>query len=1320
MSPKFNLWVDVGGTFTDAILGSPASLGNGSRYRTTKVLSSGLTRCSVTSLDSPRRLIVRNLPACCPNFWVSSVVSIELPGGSQPKSGNVVASGADWLELDSSLQQPWEGKSPSLARPWSIELNAGLESPVLAAHLLLDIPLWQSLPEGDIRLGTTRGTNALLTRSGAAVGLCITRGFGDIPYIGNQDRPDLFALTVRKPSPLCQAILEIEERLAADGSVIHPLESNSLPAAFAHWRSIGIRSVAIVLLHSYLNPIHEQLVAEIAREFSFDEVLCSSAIIPVRKLLSRCDTTLVDAYLSPIVGDYLRKVNQQFGQLNKTPLQIMTSAGSLVSAQEFRGKDSVLSGPAGGIVAVQDILRRLDINAALAFDMGGTSTDVSRCTRDSLPLQYDTWKAGVRIVTPILSIHTVAAGGGSICSFDGVQLHVGPSSAGAFPGPACYGQGGPLTITDINLLLGIIPDDAFPFPVDRLAAVAKLQEISHQIRSRQNTTLSDLDIAAGFRRLANQAMADAIGVISTRQGADPRDHALIGFGGAAGQHQCDLADILGIHKIIDPPLAGLLSASGIGQAQHRRFATVPVYQSLKDVSWKELHSAIATQQQYLSTELEAIGYSNTQLSTNVNLELRYSGTDATLQIDHDRSLDLEAAFHQAHHRLFGYSQPQRTIELCALWIEVVGPSNHIDSMATAAVTRTEQTRQSQSVWIEGHWVDCPRCTRSDLRANETLQGPCIVLGTGHTTWIAKGWQARVDTENHLVIERVSSQPQLTPPPADDATIKQLINDPIFRDLMAQRLATIAMSMGEMLEKTAISVNIKERRDFSCAIFNDSGYLIANAPHVPVHLGAMGQTVRQLLALYPDVTATDCLVTNDPNRGGSHLPDITVVTPVHDPKTAKRIFFVACRAHHAEVGGISAGSMPPRAKCLEEEGVLLPPQYLLYRGVPQFDVIASQLKNAGYPSRSPEENIADLKAQQAANQFGANELIELLKRYGSSALHQAMLQIMDASAERVQLWLKSLTDDELAFADQLDDGASIQVTIRKEDCSGMEPSSENVNSPTANRVILRVSFKGSAPPHAGNFNANPAIVTAALLYVIRVLAGDNLPLNEGALRDIVLEIPVSILQPIDGEQARLLAASQLPAVAAGNVETSQRIVDVLLGAFQAAAASQGTMNNFLFGDGTFGYYETICGGTGATVQGPGCDAVHSHMTNTRITDPEVMEVRYPVRLWEFSIRHGSGGAGEHAGGNGVVREVEFLRPLQGSLITSRRVGRPPYGLRGGQPGSLGANLLIHRDGSHEILGSTVQLDLHQGDRLRIETPGGGGFGYELENEQGING
>ena len=1314
MSPKFNLWVDVGGTFTDAILGSPASSGNGSHYRTTKVLSSGLTRCSITSLGSPRRLIVRNLPSRCPNFWTTSTVSIELPGHNKPIGGSVVSSGPDWLEVDSPLAHGWVEQPPSSAHPWSVELNAHLESPVLAAHLLLDIPVWQSLPEGDIRLGTTRGTNALLTRSGAAVGLCITRGFGDIPYIGNQDRPDLFALTVRKPSPLCRAILEIDERLAADGSVIHSLDSTSLRVAFAHWQALGIRAVAIVLLHSYLNPIHEQLVAEIAREFAFDEVLCSSSIIPVRKLLSRCDTTLVDAYLSPIVGDYLRKVDQQFGQQNLTTLQIMSSAGSLVSAQEFRGKDSVLSGPAGGIVAVQDILRRLNINAALAFDMGGTSTDVSRCTRDSLPLQYDTWKAGVRIVTPILSIHTVAAGGGSICSFDGVQLHVGPASAGSFPGPACYGQGGPLTITDINLLLGIIPDDAFPFPVDRLAAAAKLQEISNRIRSQQNSSLSDLDIAAGFRRLANQAMADAIGVISTRQGVDPRDHALIGFGGAAGQHQCDLADILGIDKIIDPPLAGLLSAAGIGQAQHRRFATLPVYQPLENVNWNDLRDAIEKQQQLLTAELKATGYSESQLTTGVNLELRYLGTDATLQITFDPSLDFDAAFHQAHQRFFGYSQPQRGIELCALWIELIGPSTTVGSTFPIEDTRIEQPALSQFVWLEGSWVDCPRYSRSALRAAEILQGPCVVLGTGHTTWIAAGWQAQVDKEKQLIIERLfSKQPQNTMP-VSETTSHDPVKDPIFRDVMAQRLATIALSMGEMLEKTAISVNIKERRDFSCAIFNASGYLIANAPHVPVHLGAMGQTVRELLAQFPDIAATDCLVTNDPNRGGSHLPDITVVTPVHDPETGKRIFFVACRAHHAEVGGITAGSMPPQAKCLEEEGVLLPPQFLLHRGIPQFEVIASQLRNAKYPSRSPEENIADLKAQQAANQFGANELIELLRRYGSSSLQQAMLQIMDASAERVQLWLTGLSNEKLAFVDQLDDGSSIQVTIRKEECSANNPLSEPVNSNAANRVTLRVNFEGSAPPHMGNFNANPAIVTAALLYVIRVLAGDNLPLNEGALRDIRIEIPISILRPIDGEQAKELVACQLPAVAAGNVETSQRIVDVLLGAFQAAAASQGTMNNFLFGDGTFGYYETICGGTGATAYGPGCDAVHSHMTNTRITDPEVMEVRYPVRLWEFSIRHRSGGVGEHAGGNGVVREVEFLQPLQASLLTSRRVGQPPYGINGGQPGSFGANLLKHPDGTQEILCSTAQIDFLKGDRLRIETPGGGGFGSAPTN------
>ena len=823
MSPKLNLWVDVGGTFTDAILWLGPASGKETNFQSRKVLSSGRTRCSITGIAGTHRLIVDGLPLGCPNFWSSAKISFSVAGHTAI-DGTIVASGDRWVEIDSRL--PPNLFVPGTGQAHSAEIWTGLESPVLAAHQLLDIPLPSPLPPLNIRLGTTRGTNALLTRTGADVGLCITKGFGDLPFIGNQDRPDLFALTVTKSPPLCHRIHEITERVDAQGNILIPHDDKGLRNKFAEWKQLGIRSVAIVLMHSYLMPKHEEAVAKVAAEFDFDEVICSSRLSPVRKLLARCDTSLVDAYLSPVINDYLQVVKHQFGNPEASRLEVMTSAGSLVDVKEFHGKDSVLSGPAGGIVAVQELLRQSTCQAALAFDMGGTSTDVSRCTRGELPLQFDTTKAGIRIVTPILSIHTVAAGGGSICSFDGVQLHVGPASAGSYPGPACYGQGGPLTITDINLLLGIIPEDALPFPVDRQAAENQLHQVAQAIRATQAASFTDFEIAAGFRQIANQVMADAIRVISTRQGADPREHLLVGFGGAAGQHQCDLADALGISEIVDPPLAGLFSAVGIGFARHRRFATIPLYCRCDDLSPTIFENVSLQPRNDLIAELQHIGYSRDQITERIQLEMRYVGTDATLLVPLTSDFgQITSLFHQTHERFFGYSQPNRGIEICTIRVEVIGPSV-AGTMETVDRSYSPITSYSkQKVWHQGTWLECPRFERNQLPPSSVINGPAIIVSAGHTTWISADWSAEVDQHFNLRLKRVRNTHEVLNSNSAQVTSD---NDPVFRDLIGQRLATIALSMGEILEKTAISVNIKERRDFSCAIFDSAGFLIANA------------------------------------------------------------------------------------------------------------------------------------------------------------------------------------------------------------------------------------------------------------------------------------------------------------------------------------------------------------------------------------------------------------------------------------------------------------------------------------------------------------
>lgn len=1302
MKPKSKLWVDVGGTFTDAILWSAESLREGVQLQTIKVLSSGLVRCAFTKRMTDRKFILKNLPTSCAGFWRDCRISALIPGSASPWTAVVSDSGENWLEFDSGIPTDLLDRVEEM--DISITLHTGKESPLLAAHLLLNIPLNHSLPPLTVRLGTTRGTNTLLTRTGASVGICLTKGFADLPWIGTQDRPDLFALNVIKPAPLCRFVTEVQERLTAQGDVLLPLDTTELRATFARWKISGVRAVVIALMHSYLNPEHEHTVARLAQEYSFDEVICSADISPVRKIVSRAETASVDGYLSPIIRDYLQKIEQTLNRDNRSDFEIMTSAGSLVPAEEFRGKDSVLSGPAGGVVAVQALLQQLGLNQALAFDMGGTSTDVSRCSATHLPLQFDTRKAGVRIVTPILSIHTVAAGGGSICSFDGVQLRVGPASAGSYPGPACYGQGGPLTITDINVLLGIIPPEAFPFPLDLNAAQQRLNEIATSIRHTLSISQSDLMIAEGFRKLANQCMADAIAVISTRQGADPRDHVLVGFGGAAGQHQCDLAECLGITNIIDPPLAGLFSAAGIGLAQHKRFAALPVYQPLSRFSWAQHTPLVESVTDKLQTELSHLGYDDKSIIHTRHFELRYVGTEATLLVAAGERDDIALLFAQAHQLHFGYTLANREVEVCVIRLEAQG-IHKTESWPT--VSLNSQPMIPHRLWCHEGWQDCWLQYRRNLPINTPLTGPGVVISQGHTTLIAHGWTATLEHSGILRIVKSEETPKhilSSQPTVVSKQIQPDESDPIFRDILAQRLATIADSMGEILERTAISVNIKERRDFSCAIFDSRGYLIANAPHVPVHLGAMGQTVRQLLHIFPEATGQDVLLTNDPNRGGSHLPDITVVSPVDDPSTGQRAFVVACRAHHAEIGGIAAGSMPPMASNLEQEGVLLRPQYLIKDGVLQAEIINRELLSARFPSRSPKENLADLQAQIAANRFGSQQILELISEHGTHTLNRVMHQIMAASAEHVQQWIDSLPTTELYFEDQLDDGHKICVRIHKS-----QATPQNSLETNHIRWQLHIDFTGTSATHPKNFNANPAIVTAALLYVIRLLAGDELPLNEGALRDIDLIIPRSFLNPLDAGRCDSLSQAELPAVAAGNVETSQRIVDVLLGAFDAAAASQGTMNNFLFGDNTFGYYETICGGTGATAHGPGCDAVHSHMTNTRITDPEILELRYPVRLVEFAIRPNSGGAGEYRGGNGVIRTFEFLAPVQCSLLSSRRSAPPPYGLHGGSPGALGENILIRCGGVSQRLPGTSQLDMYPGDKLSIRTPGGGGWG-----------
>ncbi len=1290
------VWCDVGGTFTDCFV----SNGTG-KIVSTKVLSHGRVPGTIQRWSSEVCFEDASRIHDPNNFWQQCTIAwIDETGGCVGRSV--------CREFDAAQGRFRLASSPSLSRNGSIagairayELEPCIEAPVLAARLLLQIPLLQTLPPLQIRLGTTRGTNALLTRSGARTALLVTRGFADLLEIGYQERPELFAIRVQKRKPLAEKTIEVTERLAANGEVLTPLDLEDARSQLLKLKSQGVRSIAICLLHSYCNPTHEQKLAQLASELGFECVCASSDVAPVIQAVSRAETTVVDAYLTPIVREYLNKVHRQFSTHDQTNLRVMTSGGGLVQASDARGRDTVLSGPAGGAVALQAMAQQLNEPRMIGLDMGGTSTDVCRI-EGRLQLEHETIKAGVRMITPTLAIHTVASGGGSICSFDGVQLRVGPQSAGSDPGPACYGRGGPLTITDLNLLHGRIDPARFPIPLDIHASQRRVEELLAQVHDHPLfQSMNSDDLIDGLRRLANEQMASAVRSISIEQGADPREHVLSGFGGAAGQHICEIAELLGMNRIVDHPDAGLLSALGMGLAPIQRSRSRSLYQSWEAVQLPQLEALRFELQQWVARDLATEGIDRRRIEYWTELEIRYSGTDGAIRIPwpDPSSLDsLAQEFERLHRKRFGYLRSGRGLELVSVWVE--GSSRESAWTTKPSSNPLEASPPidasiSHRMYSRGKWSQATRWLYSAIPPGTILEGPALIQSTGSTTIIEEGWNGSLRPDGIWVLQKLTESSKAS---SDSRSITDRSIDPVLREVLAQRIAAIADQMGIVLEQTAISVNVKQRRDFSCAVFDGFGELIANAPHVPVHLGAMSRTVKAMLEEFPIMRPGDCFVTNDPYRGGSHLPDVTVVTPVFandlstdSATTSQRPdFFVASRAHHAEIGGIAPGSMAPTSTMLGEEGVVIPPMRLLDAGRDASEQIEHLLRNSPYPSRSVIENMADLAAQQAANMRGAQAMQELATLIGCNRLKDYLEAILDAAAAKTRRWIESLSASEYHRRDFMDDGTPIEVTLRKQIRDGYP--------------CLRIDFTGTGPVSRGNLNANPGIVTAAVLYSIRCAIADTMPLNSGVMRAIELSIPDGILNPpCVGPQ------SQWPAVAGGNVETSQRVVDCLLAALELAAASQGTMNNFLFGNSRFGYYETIGGGTGASAWGCGADAVHSHMTNTRLTDVEILESRYPVRLVRFEVRRDSGGIGRYSGGDGMLREIMALEPLEVSLVTSRRGPDAPFGLMGGQSGAFGENWWIHGDGREERLPSACQLRIEAGDRIRILTPGGGGFG-----------
>jgi 5-oxoprolinase (ATP-hydrolysing) len=1123
-------------------------------------------------------------------------------------------------------------------------------------------------PIAELRIGTTVATNALLERKGERLALAITRGFGDALRIGTQARPHIFARHIVLPEQLPARVIEIDERVAVDGTVLRPLDEDAARAAFEGLRAEGFDALAIVLMHGWQHRAHEARLAQIARAAGFAQVSVSHEVAPLIRLVPRGDTTVVDAYLSPVLRRYTDSLSASLPETGA--LRFMQSNGGLAEVGAFRGKDAILSGPAGGVVGMVAACAPLGHTRLIGFDMGGTSTDVAHYA-GAVELTGDSVVAGVRVAAPMMQIHTVAAGGGSICRYDGARFRVGPESAGADPGPACYRKGGPLTVTDCNLFLGRIDPEFFPAvfgpdgdaPLDSEAAAKRLEEVAaalHEPRSLE-------EIAEGFLAIAIDNMAAAIRKISVARGHDVTTYALACFGGAGGQHAARVADALGMETVLVHPLAGMLSAYGIGLAPVKAIREVTLMRPLGE-SFAEERAALEAQAR---ADLLAQGIPAERVQLVPTARLRFAGSDSLLAIPCDDPASMDAAFRCLHRERFGYSDAAAPIIVEALSVEASGHSGGL-----AAARAIPETTAATAPLLPGHW---PVMARHALNTGEAVQGPLLIIDPGSTTVVEAGWQAQLAEEGSLILTR-------TLPLARERAAGTAV-DPVRLEIFNNLFMAIAEEMGVVLQSTATSVNIKERLDFSCALFDREGALIANAPHIPVHLGSMGDSIARVIEARGAARdgrgfrRGDAYVLNDPYRGGTHLPDITVIVPVFfSGEGGEPDAFVAARGHHADIGGIAPGSMPPESRTIEEEGVLLDNVLLVDAGQFREAEIRAALAAADYPARNPDRNLSDLRAQLAACTRGAELLAGAAREHGAEVLAAYMNHVLANAEESVRRLLDGLEDG--SFAYPMDNGAVVQVAIR-------------VERDSRSAVF---DFTGTSDQLEGNFNAPRSITRAAALYVLRTLIDDAIPMNDGCLRPVTLIVPDgSMLNPRPGA-----------AVVAGNVETSQVVTDALFAATGRLAPSQGTMNNFTFGNERHQYYETICGGSGAGPDHPGTSAVQTHMTNSRLTDPEILETRLPVRLDEFAIRRGSGGAGRQRGGDGVVRRVTFLEAMRANMLANRRKFAP-RGLKGGGDALAGANWVERADGTDEDLGATGSAEMQPGDSFVILTPGGGGFG-----------
>jgi 5-oxoprolinase (ATP-hydrolysing) len=1254
---RWRLFVDTGGTFTDCVAIDPRGA-----THTAKVLSHSALRSRIVSRDGRGGVTLEHLPPVPEGFFAGFRLRI-------------LGAGEGGVEVRHNRGTTLELAAGAPAGPGAAcEVVCSEPAPILAARLVTGTPADRPLPPLDMRLGTTRGTNALLEGRGAPVALFTTIGLGDLIEIGDQRRPDLFAIHVIKRRLRPQRVIEVRERLAADGSVIVPLEADhldELERVAASLVAEGVETAAVALLHAYRVPAHEQAVAARLRRGGLHHVVCAAELSPTIKILPRAQAAVVDAYLGPVVAGHLERVAAALGPQGR--LQVMTSAGGVVGAGRFRASDSLLSGPAGGVCGIAAVARRTGLASVIGFDMGGTSTDVARFGGD-FEYRYEQVVADAAVALPGLAIETVAAGGGSICALHDGRLAVGPRSAGAQPGPACYGAGGPLTLTDVNLLLGRLDAGDFEIPIERAAAEAALDELRAALRATGQEVERE-PLLEGLVQMANERMAAAIRQISVARGEAPGESTLVAFGGAGGQHACAVAAAVGMSRVLFPAGASLLCALGLRHATVERIATRQVLQPLV-AARSRLAGWFEALVEEAGAEVRREGVDRVVVRRRI-MHLRLAGQEAALEIDADA--EPEAAFAAAYRATYGHEPAARPIEVESIRVVV--------SSLPVAVSPVEPPRSRHAAppvrtgrgWFGGAWCQLPVQRRADLRPGAVIEGPALVCEPRTTLVIDPGWVAVMDEAGAIRCEAVAAEE----PRRDGGGL-----DAVELALFTGRFQGLVEEAGRQMERTALSTNVKERLDFSVGLLDAKGRLVCNAPHIPVHLGALGMCVRAVAAAI-EMGPGDVVVTNHPAFGGSHLPDITVITPVFSPERPRHLLgHMACRAHHAEIGGTRPGSMPPDARTLAEEGVVLAPTHLVRGGRSCEEQVAGLLRGGRYPSRAVADNLADLRAAVAANERGAAELRRLARRFGDDALALHMDQMRAQASRLTSRALRRRVKDRLTARERLDDGSEIAVSIGAE----------------GERVV--VDFGGSAPVHPGNLNATPAIVGSAVMYVLRLLVGREgaaPPLNDGMLEAVRVRLEPGMLDPPLAGDPR-----GLPAVVGGNVETSQRVVDALIKALELGACSQGTMNNLLFGDEGFAYYETICGGAGASTAGPGADAVHTHMTNTRLTDPEILELRYPVRIERFAVRWGSGGRGRFKGGAGVVRELRFLRALDVSVLAQHRVERP-FGMAGGEPGAAGRQFLIRCDGRREELPGSAACRVEPGDRLVIETPGGGGFG-----------